>query len=391
MSFLIKYHTSLFSLFFSLVSISVLGQGISHQLDSIHNLPGTDFEKLSIYQDLLDTYTEQENYTQFGYDATRLAKWIYMEKKWDEAINLVKAAYKAREIATPLDTKQLKISYYNYARYNKRKGNLNIAISFFKKMLTLDESEYLKGRALYYIGSSYNLLGDYYKAVEYQKISFEHFDPTKDLKYIIRTHNAIAVSYRNIRNTPSARKGIYHLQIADSLLAQNKKPNKIDQYSVYNNLAAFYTEEINLKDVPKGISYFNKALKIAQKEGFKSFLPEIYFNLAIAHLEVDSSISQLYFDKALKHSENLPSLIPDIYFGLAIKDVKEQLYLEAQKDFAITFSYYFGMDKPNIYWLPKESHMKNIVDKAYFLQILKEKLKAWILWAQKENNPTYFN
>ncbi|WP_343914700.1 CHAT domain-containing tetratricopeptide repeat protein [Aquimarina litoralis] len=371
--------------------IVTFGQGISSILDSIHQLPGTDFSKLTIYSVHLEEYKKANNYSQLGYDAHQLAKWIHKEKKWDKAIELVKVAYEARAIASPYNVKLHKASCYNYANYHRRKGNLHVGIKYFKKMLALGGANFLKGRALAHIGDSYDILGDYHKAIEYQNQSFEYFNPEKHLKYIIRTHNRIGVSYRNIRSKASAEKSIHHFLIADSIIAQSKLPFKIDQYSIYNNLGTIYIEVVDLKDISKGINYLKKALEIAKEEDFTSKLSRIYFNLAIAYIEVNKTISSEYFDKALQYSKHLPSLVPSIYFGLGIKDIDEQQFLKAQENFAIAFSYHFGIDKPDIYWLPKKDLMKNIVNKAYFLQVLKEKLNTWILLAKKENNPSYFH
>ncbi|WP_298546762.1 CHAT domain-containing tetratricopeptide repeat protein [uncultured Aquimarina sp.] len=373
------------------LTITSYSQGISPQLDSIHKLPGTDFEKLDIYQKFLDQYMEQENYTQFGYDAHKLAKWINKEKKTDKAIEIVKMAYEAREIACPFDVRSLKVSYYNYANYNRRKGNLNIAMTYFKKILALGGTFFLKGRTCSIIGGIYDEIGDYHKAITYYTKAFEYYNPEKQLNQIISNRNNLAVSHRNIRSTTSAKKTIYHLTIADSLSTISENPSQKTLFHINNNFGAVYSSESGVRDTEKSIFYLKKALEIAKKNQFIEQLGRVYTNLGVMYIEIDPSKSEEYFHNALSYLPKDSSLLPNVYMGLGLKNIKEQQYLNTQKNFSIAFSYHFGIDTPSIYWLPNENQMKNIVNKAYFLELLKRKLKAWILLAKKENDSSFFS
>lgn len=379
----------LLTLAYSLTLISY-SQGISPQLDSIHKLPETDFAKLDIYQNLLDTYVQEENYTQLGYDAHQLAKWIHKEKEWNTAIELIKKAYEAREIACPLDVRSLKVSYYGYAVYNRKKGNLNIATTYFKNMLALGGTNFLKGRTCSIIGEIYNEIGDYHKAITYYIKAFEYYDTEKQLNRIINTHNNIAVSYRNIRSAASAKKAIYHLTIADSLSTLSKNPSQKSLFHINNNFGAVYSSGSGVKNTKKSILYLKKALEIAKTNQFIEQLGQIYTNLGVMHIETDPPKSKEYFNNALSYLPKDSNRLPKVYIGLGFKDIEEQQYLDAQENFAIAFSYHFGMAKPDMYWLPSEELLKNIVDKAYFLELLKAKLETWILLAKKENKQSYF-
>ncbi|WP_298312403.1 CHAT domain-containing tetratricopeptide repeat protein [uncultured Aquimarina sp.] len=373
------------------MTIISYSQGISPQLDSIHKLPGTDFEKLDIYQKFLDQYMEQENYTQLGYDAHKLAKWLHAEKKWDEAIEIIKTAYEAREIACPFDVRSLKVSYYGYAIYNKKKGNLDIATTYLKKILALGGTNFLKGRTCSIIGGIYDEIGDYHKAVTYYAKAFEFYNSEKQLNRIISIHNNLAVSYRNIRSAASTKEAIYHLTIADSLTTISKNPSQKSLFHINNNFGALYSSGSEIKDSEKSIFYLKKALEIAKANQFMEQLGQVCINLGIMHIEVNHSKSEEYFHNALSYLPKDSNLLPDVYMGLGLKNIQERQYLDAQQNFAIAFSYHFDIDKPDIYWLPDENQMKNIADKAYFLELLKRKLKAWILAAKKENNLSYFH
>ncbi|WP_299257133.1 CHAT domain-containing protein [uncultured Aquimarina sp.] len=372
------------------MTIISYSQGISTRLDSIHKLPETDFAKLNIYQNLLDTYVQEENYTQLGYDAHKLAKWLHAEKKWDKAIEVIKIAYEAREIACPFDVRSLKVSYYGYAIYNKKKGNLDIATTYLKKILALGGTNFLKGRTCSIIGSIYDEIGDYHKAVTYYAKAFEFYNSEKQLNRIISIHNNLAVSYRNIRSAASTKKAIYHLTIADSLTIISKNSSQKSLFHINNNFGALYSSGSEIKDSEKSIFYLKKALEIAKANQFMEQLGQVCINLGITHIEVNHSKSEEYFHNALSYLPKDSNLLPDVYMGLGLKNIQERQYLDAQQNFAIAFSYHFGIATPDIYWLPKENRMKNIVDKAYFLELLKRKLKAWILLAKKENNPSFF-
>ncbi len=375
----------------SLVSLC-RSQGISVRLDSIHQLSGSDYKKLSLYYQQLDHLKSNTNYTQLGYDAHQLAKWIHKEQKWEEAIKIIKIAYDSRKKATPFDSKLLKKSCYNYAIYNKRYNNYSIAIEYFEKLLTIDNNNYLKGRAYKVIGECYEDLGDYYKAVEYQLRATDYYNENEIKKgHLIYNHINIAQTYRYIRSAKSAKKAIEHLKKADSLLQKQNNPDKYTSYIINNVLGNLYYEGVATQNLKLCIQSYTNALTLLKEINNVDKIPLVLTNLGFAHIKIDSTVSQNFFNQALQHSHYLPTLKYKIYFGMGIKDLYYKNYWRAQNQFRNTFASYFNKEIPSIYWLPNKEDLDRVTEKADFLEVLKRKLKTWLAIGIQENNPSYLS
>ncbi|WP_299314146.1 CHAT domain-containing tetratricopeptide repeat protein [uncultured Aquimarina sp.] len=383
-------HKYILAFIFFCLSLTCYCQDISPQLDSIHQLTGTDYNNILLYNELLNTWEEEKNYGQLGSDAHQLAKWIHKEEYWKEAINMVERAYKAREKAVPLNSELLKRSYFNYAIYNKRKENYSLAIEFFNKILIIDGTKFLKGRAAFLIGDCYKKIGDLFKSIEYQEISFSYYDPGKHFKYLINSHIGISHTYQMIRDRESAKSGVLHLLQADSLLKLKEKPNLSSLYAIQTNLGKFYYEGVGTKNIDKAIINYNNALTFAMKINNSLDISNTYYNLAIINIKKDPELSELYFKGSLKHSVKNSPIIPLVHFGLGIKSNTEKRYLEAQEHFKDAFSAYFDQETPNIYWLPNKEKLEKIQAKSEFLELLKRKLYSWNQLAKQENNPSFY-
>ncbi|WP_298312405.1 CHAT domain-containing protein [uncultured Aquimarina sp.] len=383
-------HKYIVAYIFCVLGLTLYSQGISPQLDSIHKLAGSDYDNIPLYNELLNTWEKEKNYTQLGSDAHQFAKWIHKEKHWKEAISIIKRAYKAREKAIPLNNELLKRSYFNYAIYNKRKGNCDLTIEFFEKVIKIKSTNFLKGRAAMLIGDCYEKNGDLFKSIEYKNLAFNYFDPEKEFKYIVINHIGIAYTYQNIRNKESAKNGIIHLLRADSLLKLKEKPNLSRQYSIQTNLGHFYYEGVGTKNIEKAITSLNKAISLAKKINKPLEVSRGYYNLAILNITKDPKLSELYFKKSLNYSVKNSPIIPLVYLGLGIKANTEKRYLEAQEHFKDAFSAYFDQETPSIYWLPNKEESEKIEDKSKFLELLKRKLFSWNQLAKQENNPSFY-
>ncbi|MBQ0735980.1 CHAT domain-containing protein [Aquimarina celericrescens] len=366
-----------------------MGQKISFELDSIHRLSGSDYEKLSLYEQLLGSHKKNGDYTQLGLDAHQLGRWLfYKEKKWSEAIKITKIAYEAKEKAVPFNPEQLKRSYYNYANFNKSRRNYAIAIRYFRKMLEVKESIFFNGKAYALIGDCYRKLGDLYQAVENQSQAFKYFDPIKDKIFIISNHINIAIAYKNIRNQKSINTAISHLQIADSIIQTIKEPRIHDLYAINNNLGDMYFKKIGVENMHKSIAYFEKALEIAKKMKIDKNLAQINLNLGIIYSKTNSSLAKEYFNRALSYTNTKDAgyLIPKIYMGFGLSSFTEKEYLKAQIYYKKAFENYFSKEIKDVHWLPSKKELTLINDKAVFLELLKRKIQAYLANAEKEND-----
>ena len=207
----------LFKLFIFLIlqlflAIDINCQEISSELDSIYNHSINDESNIKIdkYYNILDKYSSNGNLVQLGNDAHQIGRWFFKDKQYELAVDFVKIAYKAREKTKPYDPELLSRSYFNYALYNKWLGKYDIAIEFFEKVVSINESEKLKGRAYALSAECYDIIGDSYKAIKDYKKAFFYYNKEGVIKNVLGGHINIGVAYLNIRSDFASKEAIYH-------------------------------------------------------------------------------------------------------------------------------------------------------------------------------------
>lgn len=369
---------------------TIHSQEISFELDSIYQTPIENFKKIDAYNKILDKHLENKNYIQLGYDAHKLAKWLYKEKKWDTAIEIVKIACDAREKAIPLDLKRLKQSYYNYANYNRRKGNYAIAIKYFRKLLDLKGSNYLRGRAYTFIGVSYGEIDDLYNSVENHLQAFKYFRPEKDKKHILSNHISLAVTYKNTRTKKSAKQALHHYKKADSIIKTQKKPKPKNLYSINNGIGGIYFEGVGLKDLDKANQYFKKGLKNIESLDWLDYECSAYYNLGITHIKENPHLAENYFKKSLSLVKYDERLHPKIHMGLGMLAFSKKNYALAIKKYQTALEYYFNIKLPNYNALPSSNLLQFSSNKAELLELIKLKIIAHLALAKVKNSiPEY--
>ena len=379
-----------FLLFF--LTYNSIGQEISFALDSIHKLPKDDYQKLDLYYKYLNNLEIEKEYTQLGFDAHQLAKWIYKSKKITEAIKISQMACEAREKAEPYHEILLKQSYHNYGLYNFQNDNFYTTIKIFQKLLNLKESDYLHGRAYEYISDSYRYLGDNHKSIEYQKKTLTSLDSSDINQGALITANIkLALSYVQIRSKESSKLALYHLLKAQELLKQRSKPDLYLEYTIQNNIGNLYCEGVGTKDTLKCIKSYKSALQALNEINLKDNLSATHSNLAQAFIKLDSSEAEYQFSEAIKYSIHNQSMLPKIYFAKGLKELYYHKYLKAQRNFTTSLKYYFNKKQDILpTWLPTKGEMRIINDPPKFLELLKRKLRVWNALAEKENNPEFY-
>ena len=353
-------------------------QNISIELDSIHNLSGSDKEKIEQYQAILAHHKNNNNLSQLGNDAHQIGKWLYKEKRYSEAISFVTIAYKAREKAKPYNPEHLRRSYFNYAYYNMQLQKYDEAILFFEKVINVKGSKFVQGRSYALLGDCYNILGDHHKAINNYSKAFFYFNKDNDNINSLGNHINIGFSYMNLRNKEGAIKAIDHFKKADSLVLIYNPDNIERKYFISNNLAVMYHQGVGTKDENKSIKNFKKALNYTIKLKDSNEIALVNYNLGVINIKKDSVASKDYFSQALKYGINNTKLLPKIYMGLGIKAIEEKEYLQAQSFFKTSFEKFLNKDIPDIYWVPSKTDSDQVLEKAKFLELLKRKLKAWI-------------
>ncbi|WP_299210935.1 CHAT domain-containing protein [uncultured Aquimarina sp.] len=362
-------HKHIVAYIFCVLGLTLYSQGISPQLDSIHQLTGTDYDNIHLYNELLNTWEEEKNYTQLGSDAHQIAKWLHKnDGTKQEAIKILKKAIDARIKALPFNPNLLRSSYNNLGLYHLRTKKYLAAINAYKKLIAVDGSKFLNGRAYLRIADCYALLGDPFNAIDNNNKAFLHL---KNKKYIIFNHINIADSFKSLRNKKYASKSIEHLKKAESLIFSSSISKK-SLFKIYNNLGGLYFE--TLHDTIVGEKYFLKALDIAKDQNSNEYISKTSYNLGLLNIRKNKNSSLEYFDQSLQYSKGDLSIKKSIYYGLGLLENSLTNYQDATDFYYKSLSAFFNtsLTDQNLENILNRKELSVINDKMLLLEILKD-------------------
>ncbi|WP_343914696.1 CHAT domain-containing protein [Aquimarina litoralis] len=359
---------------------------MSSTLDSIISNVESDTLRKKLCTALFKTYKNNNNYTQLGTDAHELAKWYYRKKDKKNTIYYTELAISARKKAIPSDQKLIKNSLFNLGYFQEKYKNYEIAIKNFEKVLNLNEKNYLKIRAYNHLADIYDITQDPYNAVENRLQVFKYLDSEKDKQKIINTHIRVAFSYRKIGKTKTSQQAIRHLLIADSLVTKISKPDPEDKYLITSNLAILYhsngDEEYlktrSIKGLSKAINYYKKSELIAKNINRPNYLCSNYYNLGLAHIEIDTVDARKYFDRSLQLVQHKPQLLKSIYFGYGKLAYKRKQFHQAFKYYKQCIDIFFKQENTEFNTQPNSDQLEKIDEKWLLLGILKTKINTYL-------------
>lgn len=374
-------------LFFTSI-ISGFTQEISASFDSIRTLPEKNIDKLSLYNNLFNTYQKNNDFKQLGLEAYELAKKVY-KKNIDTAIYYNQKAVDAIFKTNLIDSCLLKSCYYNVGFYNKRKKDYLKAIVGYKKSLTLKDCKNLSKAARKHLSKSYFALanrffqnGDYFTAAEnYQKAL--DLTPLEEIGQIISSHTRIGRSYKNMRDLPSGKKALYHFFKADSLYKTLPDQNIENNFIFYNNIAGQYTQNgqhlnSNNESTQNALKYYAKSIQLAKRITNSVLLEEFYYNLGITYQTIDLKKAEQYF---LKSIEIQPQVENDFkkhtFLGLGITASLNKKYKKAQEYFLKSLAFFLQKIEITENTSISDKQLQEVQDKERLLELFRSQMENW--------------
>ncbi|MDH7446930.1 CHAT domain-containing protein [Aquimarina sp. 2201CG14-23] len=369
----------IFATFFCGVNNFIVGQTISKELDSIYQLEKEDNEKLKLYYQLLKKYEDIEGYTQLGFDAHQIAKWLNKKDVTKpEAIKVLKKAISARIKAVPFDPDLLKRSYNNYGLYSYREKKYELAIEIYRDLISVPGSDYLVGRAYSKIGDCYRFLQDPYSAIDNYNKAFVFLKKRKNNAFLISNHIKIADALKFIRTDKKADQALKHLKKAEVLLLESQNTNERNLYVVYNNTGGWYYEILH--DTLSSQKYYEKALKQATKLGIKEYISKTSYNLGLSNIHNNNEEAKKYFEQSLKNLGGDPSFPRTIYIGIGLLENSNKNYEKATRSYFKSLSIFFDKEVniDNISLILNKKEISSINNKMLLLEVLKASIDNYI-------------
>ncbi|WP_299210944.1 CHAT domain-containing tetratricopeptide repeat protein [uncultured Aquimarina sp.] len=381
----------IYAFIFCGLSLVSFGQGISPQLDSIHNLEVEDLKKLTLYDSLLKKHEDTKDYAQLGSDAHQIAKWLHKKPKTkEEAIIYVKKAIDARTKADSFDPDLLKRSYNNLGLYYFRDKKYRESIKVYKKLVNLTETDYLIGRGYSKIGDCYRFLQDPYLAIDNYNKAFSYLKKSKKNTFLISNHIRIASAFKKIRSQKNTDQALNHLKKAETLLLKSQKPNKQKLYTVYNNTGNWYYEIIH--DTLSSHKYYKKALEEANKLEVKEYIATTSYNLGLSYIHQDNNIAKQYFEQSLENYDGSLKVLSSIHYGIGLLENSNHSHEKATINYFKSLSILFNreIDIDNILIALNQKNLVYIKDKTFLLEVLKSASDNYIDQGIFEKNIKYY-
>ena len=199
------------------------------------------------------------------------------------------------------NTKWLASTYGHFAFFCEDKSDLNEAIEYHQKSLSLYNANQTLNNELKnkYISACYNnmaliygKLGVYNKALDYYILSLKMDEKAGDSLGISIGYSNIGTIQRKLGNLDKALE--YYFK---SLKIVEKLDDKNRMSACYNNIGLAYQYK---KDYEKAILYISKSLKIDEKINDLNRLASCYNNLGNVYYDLkDYNKCKFYYDKAL--------------------------------------------------------------------------------------------
>jgi len=206
-----------------------------------------------------------------------------------------------------------------------------------------------EAKALNTIGSTYNVKGDYTRALSYYQRSLVAVQETGDKQGISTQYNNIGIVYQKIGQHA---KSLEYYQKDQAI--QEELGDKAGIANAYNNLGNIYSD---LSVDSKAIDYFQKSQQLYEYLGDKKSLAITYNNLGSVYLSQDSYALALdYLEKSLQLRKGLNDQlgIAIVYINLGRLYRKQRLYAKAleyhQKGIAIQIKLKDNLGLANSYF-----------------------------------------
>ena len=198
-----------------------------------------------------------------------------------------------REVLIKKDTAKI-TAYLNLAKYyyiNTGKGDSLLTLgSKALKLSKKSKSEYHEIDALIYIGTSYQVAGNYPKTEDYWQLAAKKATENKDDKRMTSIHNKMGALYYNWEKLDQAIP--HFLQAAKSAEAIKD----YDQSCLaYYGVSSIY---VMLKQDDKRLEYIQKALEIIRKHPITKTNKNIIYTYASQHYLELSDSSNSFLDSA---------------------------------------------------------------------------------------------
>ncbi|CAF3872443.1 unnamed protein product [Adineta steineri] len=258
--------------------------------------------------------------------------------EYSKALSFYEKALGIQEKTLPANHPDLATSYSHIGSVYSNMGEYLKALSYFEKAVGIDEktlpenhpslaTSYNNIIHIHYIfdlftfplhiGSGYNSMGEYSKALSFYEKTRGIFEKT-----LPADHPSLAASYNNIGlvyiNTGEYSKALPFYEKALGIKEKTLPANHLDLATSYNNIGGVYD---NMREHSKALSFYEKALGIWEKS-----LPENHRSLAISY----NNIGGLYSDMG-EHSKALS------YFEKAL-GIQEKILAANHPDFALSYN-----------------------------------------------------
>ncbi|CAL2091184.1 Tetratricopeptide repeat protein [Tenacibaculum sp. 190524A05c] len=305
------------NLYFTLFLILFIYGKILGQSDFNYNLKKTS--DINISEEKIDSilfYNEMDKSTLIK-TAFNYSRGFYKIGKLHLAIKYAKIQNEvSSNDGVILFPKHFHNSFYLIGKYYLEQNNLDSAITYFKKAISLNYYPKKIAQSLCYLGLACRMQGNLYLSAEYYQRGINlmlKYGPRKSIIFHIINFTDTC---NQIKTKEIALSGLYYLEKCDSIIKQDRKL-ELEKGPVNLSKGVLYNLD-KLYDFNKASFFYKKALSSCLLAKNNKTISSCLLNLGELYLKEKNDSCLFFLEKGLEYTK--------ISSSIYIKDVNSEIY-----------------------------------------------------------------
>ncbi|MBO6879806.1 CHAT domain-containing protein [Winogradskyella sp.] len=271
--------------------------------ESIYNNQSlTNEEKSEKFDSLMQRYIQEKKIDSLVIETFEIIRWYRKSDDLMKAIKLNRRNLAIMDSIKYEDKAFYRRNIYSLGFYESRQGETENALNTLKRLLRYNESDEYALRGAFQIAEIYyDIVGDYYKSLEYYKLCRLISEKLNNDTYLAMSTLGIGKSNLIINTDKSIQEAISITSNTIDYIENSPSMKISDKYiiQIYKLLGNLHSDRSDYNfDI--AIQNFNKALKIAESTDNIKEVCLINNDLGLIHLKDKRPEAENFFKKALK-------------------------------------------------------------------------------------------
>jgi len=253
-----KFTSRSLVLFFGLFTCVSLSQNDIYQ--GIKKLPLTDAQKMTKIDSLLNSNLTNDNLSDLEIVSRKYSNWLFKKGRFKKAVTSLAMSIEYHSG----DSLALQKKLYNAGHFSFKAKDYPQSIEYYKKTISINETNNLAASAHNELGRNYYFLGDLYLSIQYFETAEKLLLRLENYQELYRGYMISFNSYRDLKTKTALKKLYSNLTTADSL-AHNLNMSLDSKYLVLRVLGKYHFIDKKNVDTVAGMKALGESLKYAKE------------------------------------------------------------------------------------------------------------------------------